>query len=304
MPIELTPGPQSYAAFDHLPRSLPGWANGPVAPGFGAGMPGTGPARAIDCLPGPNKCLPNGLRNPWAPYAGEPYVPSHVGTNNRQIIGGSVAGGSMYGGGMSALGAPVGGGMSVIAPGSVHRSVIAPRSIAGSVATGYGLGGMRSDDGWDGAAGRLHNGTEPDLTSTAGALPRVAQSASAWLYAPSSPANHARLSPQAPEVYVQPPMAQSMASRPRRMSMRSIPIEDDCHECQRAATRQRTYSQGERSLPPSAANGPGPYRKLGSGSPVKSSPLRPTPDPPLSRKVSGRSQRSASSQRHCSECST
>lgn len=264
-------------------------------------MPGTGPARAIDCLPGPNKCLPNGMRNPWAPYNGETYLPGNVGTANRQFMGGSMAGGSMYdgGGGMSVAG----GGMSVIAPASLHRSMIAPRSIAGSVASGYGLGGMRADDGWDGAMGRLHNGVEPDLTSTSGALPLMGQSASAWLYSPSSPANHVRLSPQSPEVYLQPPIAQSYAGRPRRMSMAALPVNHDCADCHQAGPRHRTYSQGAHGLPPAAADGPGPYRKLTSDSSGRGSPLRPTPDLPLSRKVSRRSHRSNSSARHCSECS-
>ncbi|KAK1921344.1 hypothetical protein DB88DRAFT_98682 [Papiliotrema laurentii] len=315
MPVELTPsGSFTGQPIDFIPRSIRGWASGPNAVALSHPAPalpppilvGTGPARLSDCLPGPNRCLPNGLRNPWAPYAGATYLPSSVAAANMQAT--SVGGMSVLGGG--------GGAGSVISPRSLNPmggSVIAPTaaggSAYGSVISRPGLGGMRPDDGWDGSQGRAHRGVQPDLQSTAGALPPVAASASAWLYSPSSPANHARLSPNSPQVYLQPQMPSLQPTppssllggshRPRRASIRPVPIEDcaecksQCVECQAQSRRPRSVSQSHdsRSLPPAAASGQGPYKRL-AGSPQKGSPLRQTPESPLARRVSGRSHRS------------
>ena len=279
-------------------------------------MPATGPVRAIECLPEPNQVLPNGMRNPWAPYAGETYRPAADAAVNQQM-GRSAGIGSVVGGGRSLYG-PIGGG----------GSVIAPRSVAGSVATGYsggsiGLGGYRADDGWDGAVGRAHQGVAPDMSSTAGAIPRV-NTQSSWLHAASSPLNHARMSPVMPPplahsgIYLQPPVAHS-SHRPRRAaSVRSVPIDDECRAkcCGSSHGRPRSSSGGsvhsdrrsirEGGVPiPGGGGGQQHYRKLGGGNSLMvGSPLRQSSELPLGRKVSmSRSHRSTGSARRCSECS-
>ncbi|WVQ82611.1 hypothetical protein IAT38_004742 [Cryptococcus sp. DSM 104549] len=168
MPTEVTPTPFQMASSMGF---HPGWSS----------MPGSGPARAAEIIPcnrAPGSVMPNGLRNPWAPYSGGTYKPSAAAAAQRQenqiaggtAYGGSVMGGSVMGGGM--------GGMSVIAPSSV------------------GLGGYREDDGWNGSMGRAHLGHAPDMSSTAGAISQIrAPSAGGWLNQPASWGNHARMTP-------------------------------------------------------------------------------------------------------------
>ena len=298
MPTELTP--PSYSPFSSSPQ-FRGWADHHPPP-FSSSMPSTGPARAIDCLPGPNKCLPNGLRNPWLPYAGESYIPASVGAVNQQYHAASIHGG----------GGSVGG--SVIAPSRMGVSVIAPRSFAGS-AMSYQNSAMGRDEfggragGWGGALERDHNDLEPDLSSVAGALP-IRPSSAAWHYTASSPGNHAPLSQarfgggmgsfvNGPEAYGQPEY------RPRRASMRGPPV-DECLDCQPHVHVQKRRPSGGQSdrerMVPMTGSLQSPYRKISGGSPVRGSPLRPA-DQPLSRKASTRSHRSSGSQRPCSECS-
>jgi len=272
-------------------------------------MPGTGPARAIDCLPeppGPNKCLPNGLRNPWLPYSGETYVPSSVNAINQQINAGSINGARSFGG------------RSVIAPSRGVASVIAPHSLSGSVMsyTSSTMGREEYGGGWGGSVEREHHGLEPDLTGVAGTLP--IRPSSAWHYTASSPGNHAPLSharfggsAMGPVEYGQPEY------RPRRASIRAAPVED-CADCQRTEgryqhrqypqhpSRRRSGSQpqSERErMAPMTGSLQSPYRKLMGDSPAQTrgSPLRPAQEP-LRRKESTRSRRSSESHRPCSEC--
>lgn len=299
MPMELSPSPyDAYPPFSRSPH-LRGWAVTPHIP-FSSSMPGTGPARAIDCLPGPNKCFPNGLRNPWLPYAGETYMPASVSTINQQNHAGSINGGGGGGGG------------SVIASSRMGGSMIAPQSFAGSVMSHTNSALGREDlggGGWGGALEREHNGLEPDLGSGAGALP-IRPTNFAWLHTASSPANHPPLSQarfgggmgglvNGPEVYGQPEY------RPRRASMRVAPL-DGCANCSlnhgRHRPRSGSLSQNERErMVPMTESLQSPYRKLGGGSPARGSPLRPTVGS-LSRKLSDQSRRSNGSQRPCSEC--
>jgi hypothetical protein len=319
MPIDV-----SYAPFA---PSFPGWVSGPVPLGPiapGEFMPRSGPARAIDCLPAPNKCLPNGLRNPWAPYAGETYQPVSVAVANRQMhqaTGGSLMLGDGGGGSVITPSHLVGAGAagSLIAPsaaGVVLNSTTGTR-IAG------GLGGLREDDGWNGSAGRDHRGVEPDLMSTSGALGPIASSAS-WMTW-SSPANHvplsrARYNPPSPLVlaqssprvlpggYGQPAESVSFV-RPRRHCIRPAMFANglgngtgngtqiECPECT-PRTRFAAPAGGAES----------PYRKVaqvGHGAPVRGSPLRAERELPLNRKVSLKSHRSGGTppSRRCSECS-
>ncbi|ORX35047.1 hypothetical protein BD324DRAFT_652764 [Kockovaella imperatae] len=181
----------SAAGFAPLPAMMGGWSS----------MPATGPARSIDCLPrqypyhNGGRILPGGLRNPWAPYSGETYAPASDGAENIRL-----GAASAYGSLANVTGRTIGGGGSVIHPvqiGGGGSVVTGISGLTGRSVPSIGLGGLRNDDGWDGSVGRVHAGFSPDLTSTAGAIPRIAQS-SHWLQSPSSPIspmNHARLTP-------------------------------------------------------------------------------------------------------------
>lgn len=331
MPTETTVAPFRYeeqlgGGFGHPSRHMH------AGPAWGGSMPPTGPARIADCVaqvPGSGRILPNGLRNPWAPHAGETYQPAAVAATNMQMNR------SIAGGGVSINGSMAGG----YGPGSIAPSyqggggtMIAPRSLAGgSVATGlsagsYGTaGGMRLDDGWNGSVGRDHRGFAPDLSSAAGGLPRI-PTASNWLHANSSPLNHAPLSqvrhispvlqPTPPmivdEAYPQPPISNSLYRPRRAASLRPVPIDDDCPDCAitihghcHGGQRQRSTSnassgshRGRDSRDVGRlASGQEHYRKLNSGSPS----VRHSAEMPLSRKVSGRS-RLSSSHSTCREC--
>ena len=318
MPIDV-----SYAPFA---RSLPGWGLGPIPVGpliAGSHMPGSGPARAVDCLPAPNHCLPNGLRNPWAPYSGGSYQPASAAVTHRQIH--PVTRQS------PALSAGAGG--SVITPSHLvglgaPGSLIAP---SGASLLTAGLGGLREDDGWNGSAGRDHRGIEPDMTSTSGALGPLASggtpsAATSWMSVAPSPANHVPLSaarhyspsplvlghssPRLVPGYTQPGESMTYV-RPRRHSIRPATSgvgpphgnghgsQNDCAEC---ASRSRVAAP--------AGGTESPYRKVGiagQNSPARGSLLKPERELPLSRKVSLRSRHSGGTatppSRHCSECS-
>ncbi|RSH83927.1 hypothetical protein EHS25_005171 [Saitozyma podzolica] len=267
----------------------------------GVGIPPTGPARLIDCAP--NRVLPNGVRNPWAPYDGAAYRPSTDRVEN-QAISGSFTG---TGGMIPAPVAPVapnswGGGRAptVLPSGSV---------VGGGSSIGWGggsvVGGQRIDDGWDGASGRAHMGHLPDPTSTAGRLGRSVPTGGGWLQA-----NHARLTPphlmpemasRGGEAYLQPPILD--AHRPRRLSTSSRPI-DGCSACASESGRglRRARSTGIRKA------SPGDHIRMGT-SPVIGSPLRGGDHAKLVRRDnvgsdgSRGSRASRGSRGRCSECS-
>ena len=258
-------------------------------------MPYSGPPRAADLLPGPNKCLPNGLRNPWAPYAGETYEPAAVSASNK-LQGGQVMGappdsqllGGSHAGPISIHPASVATGYS----GLSHASI--PRSLTGSV-PGYhpgGMGGWRTDDGWRGSMGRQHMGIAPDMTSVAGAMaPYGAHEVAAnsmggppaqagWL---SPPVQQQRLSSSL-GAYRQPPVD----IRPRGGSpLNASP--DNCEMCREVPRRTRSMSR-------SSADDEGQrhYRRL-SNAGRSSSPLNPEP-------LAHKSSISRKHRRHCSEC--
>ena len=186
-------------------------------------MPATGPARSIDCLPraypyhGGGRVLPGGLRNPWAPYSGETYFPaSEAAENILQGTRSAYGVAKLAGTGASVI-VPAGGlGAGVGAGGSVVSGI---RRVTGRSVPSIGLGGMRNDDGWDGSVGRVHAGFSPDMTSTAGAIPRVNQS-SHWLQSPFGPLNHARMTPS-----LAPPVAYTVLA-PRSVDSGYLPPTD------------------------------------------------------------------------------
>ncbi|EIW72949.1 hypothetical protein TREMEDRAFT_59108 [Tremella mesenterica DSM 1558] len=310
MPTDVSPAPFRYQ--QQLPHGLEhpnayalmgqaqshGWASLPPL-GGGAGVPPTGPARAVDCLAGtPRNVLPNGMRNPWAPYQGETYRPAS------DMIEGQAFGPELPGSG--------------IYPASqLGGSAIVPRSRAmsfGGASIGYdggGLGGMRGDDGWNGSAGRLHRGLAPDMSSTAGALPRLANpnNGAAWLQAPSSYANHARMNPASlfepaiqplggASVYLQPPVANSANARPRRAPV--VPI-DGCAEC---VAEQREKERERQSMNSHSAHH---HHRRHLTPPIAGSPLRrePAEAQALARHGSKHSSRGRrEGKNECSQCSS
>lgn len=167
MPIDVS-GSQAFrynARYDaRRPVSSPDRTSpyAPIGPCF---IPPTGPARVLDCVP--NRCLPNGLRNPWALYAGESYNPSSEAAAHIQaghyVGAGSVSANGEYGygygyrrGGLGSLGGSHG-----VVAGSLRGGwgeVGAPDPVYGAslmygpgshLALGEGgLGGYRADDGW------------------------------------------------------------------------------------------------------------------------------------------------------------
>ncbi|ORY27312.1 hypothetical protein BCR39DRAFT_599414 [Naematelia encephala] len=172
-------------------------------------VPPTGPARVTECAQprAVGQILPNGIRNPWAPYAGDTYVPFPESPRKTQQ--------NQY---QHGLGVGVGD----------RRARTRSMSMVGTA-----VGGVRIEDG------RARIGHEPDLISTAGARPRL-QSAGSWVNSPSSWANHtqARMTPvlvhsplqppplQSPQI-VSPSVAYSHTSRPRRVSYTPITIRGD-----------------------------------------------------------------------------
>ncbi|GFZ44606.1 hypothetical protein JCM24511_02330 [Saitozyma sp. JCM 24511] len=117
--VPVTASPHPIPQTSHSPPVMQ-WAS------FGGvGIPPTGPARLIDCVP--KRVLPNGVRNPWAPYDGSAYRPSSDRVENRAISGSLGTGGmipapvapvapSSWGGGMAPTVLPSG---SVAARGSM-----------------------------------------------------------------------------------------------------------------------------------------------------------------------------------------
>ncbi|KAI9633137.1 uncharacterized protein MKK02DRAFT_29037 [Dioszegia hungarica] len=185
------PAPPSYSG--HPPPFLP-----PSLP-MPHPLSGTGVGIA-------NQVLPNGTRNPWAPYAGETYIPS--GEKSDRMAQGQ--GSMMYGSPLqptSSLGYSAPGSMSIPIPIPVPRSVVSSHGWAeGSISNSAAhRGAQRVDEGWDGSQGRAHAGHLPDPTTAAGRLGRILGSnigvgmgsggVQGWRQAPSSWQNHARLTP-------------------------------------------------------------------------------------------------------------
>ena len=315
MPIELTPSPSSLRYDRYLPlapSATMGWAhNSP--------HPSTGPARAIDCVQ-PGRVRPNGMTNPWAPYGGETYTPSSEVAVNIQARSFPGGGGSVPGSYQSMVGSRVRG-ASVIAPTSTGSGSLAGGSI---MSYNGSLGGQR--EGWDGILERNHRGHEPDLTSPAAGLPRSQHqqhSMTNWLHAPSSPMNHARMSPSiailppshrlspsispsyahhpASSIHLQPPVANH---HPRRSTtVKAVPIDNYCAECCPSCVESRRDSVHERARSRSGAHSLR-HGNSPAGSPLRSVPVNGTPVARMvSRSRSARSGRSEKSGRHCSECS-
>jgi len=267
----------------------------------------TGPLRAIDCIPqpSPNAVMAKGIRNPYVPYMGETYRPAAEGAANRQsaLMGGAsqpYASGMGIGMGMS-LGGSGGGRGSMIAP-----SMMGGGSVMSSPSAYGGQGGYRVDDGWEGSMGRSHCGHAPDLSSTAGAIPRrpiASQLAPPMamgmgighLNLPSSPMNHARMSPSPIYADIPPPLAPIKRSGSQRAPShhaagRRVSIDmghghghghaqghagDGCRECDNKAK-----SRGGRRMSDGQLSG------------MEGSSLRRMGDEGLNRKVSNSSRRS------------
>ena len=301
------------------PRSFPGWAISP--------MPGTGPARIGDCLPVPvpGRVKHNGVLNPYIPYGGETYAPA---SETAAIIQAR----SCAGGGLLAAGG------SSVAPRSMAGGSMCGSSGGGGSVMSYastGLGGRRLDDGWDGSLGRASGDGAPwapDMSSTAGALPRAYQLAAGWVgQYPSSPLNHARMSPSltgypgmSPTLldvthraspppptaycrvrsptYLQPPVAHRRPLSPTHLQP---PV---AHHRPRRATSVRAIPIDEycpeccpaRSTEKvgTALHIAGHQRRRGLSAVSVGSSLRPAKDVPMVRKVS-KTGRSAT---HSSEC--
>jgi hypothetical protein len=339
MPTEVTFAPfkneqqlpfalEKHCTSSSVPSSSPKMFLGPALhhPGL---VPPTGPARLAECVP--NKVLPNGIRNPWAPYEGQGYRPAAVGAENRAMnaltgwMGGAGGTGGMGGGAMGPIAHSYAGNPPTVLP---SGSVAGGGSVFGG---GSVIAGHRMDDGWDGSQGRAHMGHLPDPTSTAGRLGRSLPGTTGgggWLHAPSSWQNHARLTPNlvTPSdaypnsgagggMHLQPPVvhphAHGASYSPRRPSI-SVPI-DACHSC--AGTGSEKGMGLHRSRSGSHKGSIGGHRRFAS-SPAAGSPLRPVDQVPLAhahgfgreggarleRVVSSSSNRSGKS-RVCTECS-
>lgn len=157
----------------------------------------------------PNKVLPNGLRNPWAAYAGETYIPGSEKASRMsgdQMYSSSplhpVASLRSHNSHSRSHSQSQGGPISITASTPIPIPIPVPSVMSsGWTGTGGGMGGMRLDEGWDGSQGRAHLGYMPDPTSTAGRLSRTPDAMSlgsgsgGWRQGPSSWQNHARLTP-------------------------------------------------------------------------------------------------------------
>jgi hypothetical protein len=277
MPTDVTVGhyPQDAMQAPYMNMNQGGWATSHSLPAQFPANPYlmTGPARAIDCLPNPtpNAVMAKGVRNPYVPYMGETYRPAAESAANRHalLVGGSS---QPYASGMG-MSMPMGGGM-----GMGGGSMISPSVGGGSVmSTGSaygGPGGCRMDDGWEGSMGRSHVGHAPDLSSTAGAIPRrpigpqiamgmgggmgmaggggMSMGGSTIGYHPSSPLNHRRMSPSSPHDYAHipppgPPIHRSSSQRVKHGDQgRRVSISNDrpCHECDHKPRGGRRMSDG------------------------------------------------------------
>lgn len=201
----------------------------------------------------PGSVLPNGVRNPWAPYEGGSYIPSSEGVANR--LAGEYAGAGTVIGSLGGMGA----GGSVIAPAASMAweaapqagSVIVPSRGGASLAAGY-----RVDEGWNGSLGRAHLGHLPDASTSAARLGSTVIGAGApgsgmggvgggggsWYHTPSSWQNHARMTASMPVPVPIPPRGALNRSivaaasppplaHPRRASLAVSVEEDDCPDC-------------------------------------------------------------------------
>ncbi|WRT63289.1 uncharacterized protein IL334_000193 [Kwoniella shivajii] len=239
MPIDVTPTPRHPHSFPPV-AYRPGWSM----------MPSPGPARMIDILPPrpnmPGSIAPNGLRNPYAPYAGEGYIPSS--TNALAMhsqLGSSIIGGSIGG------------------------SMIVP-SVSGA--------GYREDEGWNGCVDRNHLGHNPDMSSVGviGPTPSMGVNGSQAGWLPASWGNHRRMTPT---------IAAELAPSPANLSggggyHQSQPMsvrwrdQEDCGQCNR---RSRSHSHSD------ADHGQGHRYRRSSNAGMANSPLRKVPILPTNR---------------------
>ncbi len=236
--------------------------------------------------PQPGQILPNGVRNPWAPYEGGSYIPSSEGVADR--LAGEYAGA----GTVIHAGQPVAGPRTV-PPRMASGPMGGPFSNGGSVIApaGQAPGAYRVDEGWNGSLGRAHLGHLPDATSNAGRRGSSVIGAGAgvggnWLHAPSSWQNHARMSAslpmpmhqQRPQVPLHrgggmqhggttPPVAPVQT---RRASF-SVSV-DDCPDCLAASPPRDQGLQRVRSMSSSTSKGTRRPRRdslLSNSSPLK-----------------------------------
>ncbi|WVO16069.1 hypothetical protein L204_103734 [Cryptococcus depauperatus] len=267
MPIEVTPAPHQMGAAAYAHQ---GWFS----------LPATGPAHLADLQPRshiPGSVFPNGLRNPFAPYAGETYIPS---ADKAVRIGGSrFAGSDALIRGGSVVDSMTGRPMSL-----AGGSVIAPSSVS--------MDGFREDEGWNGSMSRVHAGHAPDMSSAAVTLSLPRGLEVGWRNQPASWGNHARMTPATPGL-AGPGMASSLdgplpvqnhhkhysSSVPAVRLRRNSVSEQDCADCN-----------------PVKPNGHG--RRRLSSTPVAIGKS------PLGRKISVDQVRRSNSMRsnRCSEC--
>jgi len=271
MPTEVTVGnyPRDAMQAPYMNMNQGGWATSHSLPAQFPANPYlmTGPARAIDCLPNPtpNAVMAKGVRNPYVPYMGETYRPAAESAANRHalLVGGSS---QPYASGMGML-MPPGGGMGGMGGGSMISPSVGGVSVMSGGSSYGGPGGYRMDDGWEGSVGRCHVGHAPDLSSTAGAIPRrpiapqiamsmggigMGMGGSPIGYHPSSPLNHARMSPSSPHEYAHipppgPPVHRSTSQRVKHGELgRRVSISNDrpCHECDHKSRGGRRMSDG------------------------------------------------------------
>lgn len=262
--------------------------------------------------------MPNGVRNPWAPYEGGSYIPSSEGVANR--LAGEYAGaGTIVQAAQPIAGSRIVPPNMTAGPMTVGRyadggSVIAPSR--------HAPGAYRVDEGWNGSLGRNHLGHLPDATSTAGRLGSSMVAAGApgggsWLHAPSSWQNHARMSASLPMPMHQqagqvplhrgagvhsgtPPLA--APAQGRRASL-AVSVED-CPDCFAASPPRDSGLQRVRSMSSSTSRGTG-RRPRRDSLLSKSSPLKvdvaeiggDSPYQPLGRRPSNSSTGSSSTKR-------
>jgi hypothetical protein len=263
MPTEVTPAPFPFQQLRLSLEHRPSYLNQhpfPIAP--------SGSVRAMYCSPGPRGIFPNRMGDHRAPYASGAYTPEHdtaaatLGYRSR-LLSNSLCGSDfdpgrpgLYDGrssGGNSYGRRTSIGMDVGSVGGPRSSL--SRSYFGSSAES---GGDRVYDAWEGAMLRSHTGYHPDMTSMASAIPRLASLSGSWLQSPSSPLNHARMTPGAiPELMVvasdpldhrrigtfgegvpeyRPPPVTHSTNQPRRSDMRAIRInpKSSCNECYQA----------------------------------------------------------------------
>ncbi|KAL7420345.1 hypothetical protein Q5752_005315 [Cryptotrichosporon argae] len=292
MPTDLTPAP--FRAEQQFPYGL-------SHPTFYAGHApaSSGPARLSACLaPAPGDVMPNGVRNPYAPWGGETYVPAHAHA--------PASYGHMHDSPGFSLRPRAGFGAAHAPAPSAYA---ASHASYASRASGGSFGARAvpipsfTEDGWGASAhGRRHDAHAPDLVAGVAAGAGVgagglSRSTGAWL--PASSVTHAPLS--APR-RIPTLLADESPLDPARLRPPSA------HGPAASACAAHQYVGGSRHRAASTSSAaphraPSPAHKRYGSSPVFESPLRRAlaPDPgagaPLVRKAS------RGSSGRCSQCS-